>query len=65
MVNDTDDPVVIIRLMPTDLDSLKSQNNLATSQQKTFIALDVSAFKDTSLNTVTMISGENAMPVER
>ena len=29
----------------------------------TFIALDVSTFKDTTLNNMTMINGENAMPV--
>jgi len=64
MVNNTDDPVVIIRLMQIDLDSLKSQNNLATSQQNTYIALYMAAFKDTSLNNVTIISPQNGLPVK-
>ena len=39
VVNNTDDLVIIIRLMPTDLDSIKSRNNLATSQQTLLLHL--------------------------
>ena len=51
MVNDTDDPVVIVRLMPTDLESLKSQNNLATHAVENVVKDDRSpVLRDLTLN---------------
>ena len=63
MVLGTNGPIVTVMLSPNDLNSLKSQFNLATGLSNTYLVLDSTAFTDMSMNSVDSISRENARQV--
>ena len=58
-----DDPVLLIRLTPNDVNYIKVFPNLATSDINTFISFSSATIQDMNCNPVTPILSENASRV--